>query len=349
MILFSIGLPSGFAELCDALTLRLAERCLGSVTAGTVNTIDDVARVAIHTDAAHVVAVSRQPVVRLQTEIIQTGRPFLVTLGAVDLALHQLVQRPGYDLASATREIASSCAAMMTLAAAPGALVLPSGGQDPTALAASIARHFGFTLSSDEIAAVAASVETVAETEEKEENGWFDRLGQHEQTIINGALEPYVKYFSGGGELEPIVWEPDLFLTIEGAADGPWKPVSGPIDITGRARFLIFGPYINLPPGAWSVTAVIGFSAETAGLSFVIEIAAGTQLSFARVQPTGEQVIQTDLQFTIDDSATQAVEVRIVSERAAFDGRIVLGHVRLVPRARVQDETQQRLIEALRR
>jgi hypothetical protein len=350
MIFFSVGLPSRFAELCDALTVRLAERSLGAVTAGIVNTLDDVARVAIRTDAAHFVAASRQPVVRLQAEIIQTGRPFLVTLGAVHSALYELLQRPGYDLATATREIAGSCAAMLTLTAAPAALVLSSGGEDdPTALATAIARHFGFTLSPGEIDAVAESIETAAEGEVREESGWLDQLGARERAIINGALEPYVRYFNGGGELEPIVWEPDLFFAAEGAADGAPIPASGPIDITGRARFLIFGPYINLAPGLWSATAVIGFSAETTGLSFVIEIAAGTRLTYARVQPTGEQVIETDLQFTIDDSATQPVEVRIISERAAFDGRVVLGHVRLVPRAGVHNEIQQRLIEALRR
>ncbi len=125
-------------------------------------------------------------------------------------------------------------------------------------------------------------------------------------------------------------------------------PANGPIDITGRARFLIFGPYINLAPGPWLATAVVGFSAETAGVSFVIEIVAGTQLGYARVQPTGEQVIETDLQFTIDDSVNQPVEIRIISERAAFDGRLVLGHVRLVPRAAVRDGTHERLIGALR-
>src|SRR4029077_18437806 len=127
MILFSGGLPSRFAELCDALTLRLAERSLGSVTAVMANTLGEVAGAAIRTGAAHLVTSSRQPVVRLQTEIMQAGRPFLVTLGAVHLALHELLQRPGYDLAQATREIAGSCAAMLALAAAPGALVLSNG------------------------------------------------------------------------------------------------------------------------------------------------------------------------------------------------------------------------------
>ena len=143
------------------------------------------------------------------------------------------------------------------------------------ALATAIARHFGFLLSPGDVAAVARSAGAAAAPEERQESAWLDQLSAREHAIINGALEPYVNYFNGGGELEPIVWEPDLFYTNESTADGSYRPASGPIDITGRARFLIFGPYINLPPGAWSATAVIGFSAETAGLSFVIEIAAG--------------------------------------------------------------------------
>ena len=62
MIFFSIGLPSRFAELCDALTARLAEHCLGSVALGSFNSFEDIATAAIRSDAAYLVAASRQPV-----------------------------------------------------------------------------------------------------------------------------------------------------------------------------------------------------------------------------------------------------------------------------------------------
>lgn len=343
MIFFSIGLPSCFAELCDALTLRLAEHCLGSVALGAFNSFEDVATAAIRSDAAHLVAASRQPVVRLQSEIVGAGRPFLVALGDVRSALSDLLQRPNYDIPAATREIASSCAAMLTLTKAPGALVLPGiHGKEPAQLAAAIADHFGFAVAAGDLAAIAASVGDLAAGVEQE-TAWIDRLSDHEQAIINGALQPYVSYFAGG-ELEPIVWEPDLFF-----ANDEHFPAIGPIDITGLGRILVFGPYINLTPGPWSATVVIGFSAETAGVGFVVEVYAGAQLATARVQPTGEQVIESTLQFTIEDSVDQPVEIRIVSERAAFDGRLALGYASLLPRAGVRTETHQELIEALRR
>ncbi len=343
MIFFSIGLPSRFAELCDALTARLAEHCLGSVDLGSFNSFEDIATAAIRSDAAYLLAASRQPVVRLQTEIVGAGRPFLVALGDVRSALWDLLQRPGYDIAAATREIASSCAAMLTLTKAPGALVLPGiHGEDPVQLAAAIAGHFGFAVPPGDLAAIAASAAEL-DVEPSEDLTWTDRLSAHEQAVVTGALQPYVTYFSGG-ELEPIVWEADLFFANEERL-----PAIGPIDVTGRGRILVFGPYVNLPPGQWSATIVIGFSAETAGNSFVVEVIAGTQLCHERVQPAGEQVVEIKLQFTIDDAISQPVEIRLISERAAFDGRLVLGYVSLAPRREVRTETHQQLIETLRR
>src|SRR5437764_9698899 len=102
MIIFSIGLPGRFAEFCDALILSLAERSLGSVATATLDTLDEVACASIKTESAHLVATSRHPVVRLQTEIMQAGRPFLLALGDVDVALLELLQRPGHDVPIAT-------------------------------------------------------------------------------------------------------------------------------------------------------------------------------------------------------------------------------------------------------
>src|SRR5438045_1401590 len=111
MIFFSIGLPSRFTQLCDVLIARLAEQCLGSVELGSFNSFDDVATAAIRSSAAHFVAVSRQPVVRLQSEIVASGRPFVVALGDIRSALHDLVQLTGYDVDAAGRLDVANCGA----------------------------------------------------------------------------------------------------------------------------------------------------------------------------------------------------------------------------------------------
>ena len=97
MIFFSVGLPGRFAEFCDELTLQLAKRSFGAIGYGAFSTLDDIACAAIGAEIPHLMAVLRQPVVRLQTEIVKSGRPFLVALGDIHSAIGGLVQRPGYD------------------------------------------------------------------------------------------------------------------------------------------------------------------------------------------------------------------------------------------------------------
>ena len=98
------------------------------------------------------------------------------------------------------------------------------------------------------------------------------------------------------------MWEPDLFFTNEDRADGRLRPAVRPIDVTGRARILIFGPYINLPPGRGRRQSSPPFGGN--GRQQLCRRGhRGVQLGYERVQPAGEQVI--NLQFTIDESISQ--------------------------------------------
>jgi hypothetical protein len=349
MIFFSIGIPGHLADWCDALIAKLIERSSRSVEIVALRTFDEVAAAAIRSSGAHIIGSCRQPVLRLQTEIAGASRPFVVAVGDPRAGLRDLTQRLGYDLPGATREVASSCAAVLSLTAAPNALVLSETSvRDPVAAAAAIAGHFTLPLAEEEVAATVAALAQAGLTPDGgSDSSWWDQLDTRDQALVNGALTAYAGY-TVGSKLEPIVWQPELFFAGGSQPDQPPLPVNGPIDITGRARFLVFGPYINLPPGSWSANVVLGFSAEAAGMTFVIEVYAGMVLANTRVTPSAEQIIEANLHFTIDASASSAVEIRIFTERAAFEGRLALGYVELISLATVPGETQEYLTQLLR-
>jgi hypothetical protein len=351
MILFSVGLPSGFTDFCDATVLHLARAALGDVQLASFNTLEELAEIVIRTGAAHLVGACRQPSIRLQMEIAQTGRPFVVALGDPRTALGDLAHHRGVELAEATRAIASSCAAMQSLAAAPGALVLSGAdGRDPVALRAAIARHFEFNVGNDEVTRVVAVItECRLNPEYREAHQWWAQLEGREQAIVNGATQPYSSHFNDGADLEPLVWERELFYIYEDPPAASPVPATQPVDVTGRARVLIYGPGVNLPPGNWSAKVVLGFSAETAGMSFIVEVFAGKQLTCTRLQPLGAQVLEANLNFTIENTIEQRVEVRVLSERAAFDGRVALGYATLTRQAAVRPDAQEYLAEILRK
>src|SRR5689334_14463422 len=153
MIFFSIGLPGRFAEWCDAVVSRLARHAFGSVEVVSLNTLEELALAMIRTGASHFVVCSRQPGGGVQTALMQAGKRSIAVLDEPRIALRDLASQPGYDLVAATRAVASSCAAMLSYSALPGALVLTAEDEarDPLSIATAIARHLELDVSEAEI------------------------------------------------------------------------------------------------------------------------------------------------------------------------------------------------------
>jgi hypothetical protein len=240
---------------------------------------------------------------------------------------------------------------MRNLTTAPNALVVSEkAAAEPAHMAGAIADHLGISLGSDVVAEILEDLAAAELTPGSSGyGGWQEGLDDRSQAILNGALQPYIAHLAIGADLEPLIWEPELFYVSEEPPSPAPVPASGPIEITGRVRHLVYGPFIILPPGEWSADLVLGFSAEAAGMSFIVEVFAGSQLAHARIEVAGEQVTETSLHFAIDGAITEPVQIRIINERAAFDGRLAIGYVKLAPQAAVSEETRLRLANALRR
>ncbi|MBV8591711.1 MAG: hypothetical protein JO212_16930 [Acetobacteraceae bacterium] len=243
------------------------------------------------------------------------------------IALGDLASQPGYDLVAAARAVGSSCAAMLGYSAFPGALVLTANdeGRDPFSIATAIARHLELDVSEPEIRTIICQLKEEGISPGRSPDYiWWNTLTESEKTLVNGALGAYVGYYAGR-DLTAITWERELFFV----GDQPNEKATRPIDVTGRARCLIYGPYIMLPPGAWSVSVLLGFSKEAAELGYVAEVVAGTHLSRVNLQPEGEGVFEVNLTISIEPSMDHPVEIRLFSERAGFDGKLALGQVTL--------------------
>lgn len=349
MIFFSIGLPGRFAEWCDAVIFRLAQRALGPVELVSLNTLDELALAMIRTGASHFVVCSREPGGRVQTALAQAGRRFIAVLDEPRAALRDLATRPGFDLLAATRSVASSCASILNCAAMPEALVL-SGvkhAHDLVSTATMIARHLELEVNGDEIETIAAALRDEGVVPlPADHDAWWDSLQEPQQALVDGALGAYVDYFAGGG-LGKITWERELFFISEEPAAQEPVPAARPVDITGRIRFLVFGPYINLPPGSWSASVILGFSPEAAGMTYIIEVFAGIQLTHVRIEPGDERIFEANLHFSVDAAVDHPVQIRIHNERPAFDGRLAVGYVTMTPQASVRGDTRAYLATVL--
>ena len=329
MLFFVIGLPGRFAEWCEDATVRLVRHAFGPAERISADTLEEITQSLLRSGATHGVVASRDPGFRIRRALVETVRPFVVVPADPWASLAHLVARRGLAMAAATRQVASSCASLISFGASPGALVLDAGrdGIDRLSVAVAIARHLQLEISDGDIADIVSSLAEGSDIlDPYEAIAWRDGLDPGEQAIASGALGPYLDHSAGRG-LGPITWAPELFFI----GDRPGVPATGGIDITGRARGLLRGPHIMLPPAKWSLSVAVDVSPEAAEHSILIEATAGGGVSRTVLRPAGAGAVEVDLILELEELPDRRVELLLSTQRPAFAGHLTLTRVTLTP------------------
>jgi hypothetical protein len=326
MLYFVIGLPGRFTEWCDAVAAEMARRALGPTELVRADRLEEISLWMIRTGAARGVVASRQPGGRLRSALVQAGRTFLVVVEDPRTALAEAVHLQHNDVAAAAQLVASSCAGIIRYVASPGALALfrDRDGSNLLSTARAIARHLAVDVSDADIGEIVDSLAAAGLSFAASDDAVrWDGLGAEEQRVVDGVLGPFVTYLATG-DLPPIIWEPELFFL----ADRPGERATGLIDVTGRARRLLDGPHIMLPPGSWSLSLNVLFSRETTEHDFLLEVVADRPVASRTIRPHAEGAFEVDLAFTIEATTDHPVAIRLSTQRAAFDGTVaVLGAI----------------------
>jgi hypothetical protein len=343
MLLFCLGLPGSFADWCDAVLLRLAQRMNGTVREivypsmdelldyrPVTSMVDAVALTLVGTSASHLVVGARQPDVHLRTALEETKVPFVLALDDPRATVHDLAAKSDIAPRRVTRAVANCCPFLMSYVSMEGALALHANdaAADQRGAALAIARHFDIQVNEAEVVEIVRDLALAGIVPRRSENALIHcwSLSEAEQKMVDGALAAYAQYFAERS-MGPIVWTRDLFILGE---DGTRQPTSA-LDVSGESRILIYGPYVHLPPGRWSAQVVLGFSKEAAGNTFFIDVFTGAQLGVARVQPASAGIFDIEVAFSVERPHGIGIEVRVVIGEMAKAGQLAFGHVVLTP------------------
>src|SRR6516164_8667151 len=298
MLYFVIGLPGRFTEWCDAATAGIAQRALGPTELFRADTLEEISLWMIRTGASRGVVASRQPGGRLRSALVEASRTFLVVVEEPRTALAEAAQKQPNDVAAAAQLVASSCAGITRYVSSPGALALfrDRDGSNPVITARAIAHHLALNVNDADIVEIVDDLAGAGLTFDRSDvAAQWQGLGIEEQRVVDGAVGPFVTYLATGN-LSPIIWERELFFL----GDRPNERAAGHIDVTGRARCLLRGPYIMLPPGPWSLALNLLFSGGAVDHDFLIEVVGDQQVASCTVRPEAEGVHEVNLQFTLD-------------------------------------------------
>jgi hypothetical protein len=333
MIFFSIGIPGRFSDWCDSVIAALAgsdvvlERypelsdMIGYAPLGSP--LDQAALTLIRADLTHLVMGVRQPDERLRAALAETNAPFVVALDHPRRAAAELLADTNAEPRAVTRAIANSCGSVVRFPQLPRALLLHADQvrADKAGTVAAIARHLG--LVADDAAIenlpVPPDWETGLPIQDEAE------IPPAAQRTMGGAFAGYDECFAGRG-LGQLVWNRDLFIVND-----PHKGPMEVLDVSGGARILIYGPYIRLAPGPWVAQVYLGFSADAAGQTFLIDVFAAGQLAATSLRPTRGGALTAELHFFLTERIDQGVEIRVTVPNDDAKGRLAFGHVVLTP------------------
>ena len=137
-------------------------------------------------------------------------------------------------------------------------------------------------------------------------------------------LAPQYDAVARGQPLERLEWPVYALLRPE----FPEQMTIGPIELTGPARYIYFGPYFALPAGAWRVDISLEVQGCYSDNQIAIDIFAVRILAIvtARLPPNG--VYGCQIRFQVEDPS-RPIEVRIQLVTGAIEGVMCLHAIAL--------------------
>jgi hypothetical protein len=127
----------------------------------------------------------------------------------------------------------------------------------------------------------------------------------------------------GGQPIRKAIWPASVFL----AADQSGASADQDFDLTGPARFLIYGPYFGLPRGIWLARPVFLLQENFSSNSMTIDVAgSGELLAIGRSDLPCSGRFTTEIQFEVRKPST-TLEIRFQLMQGAIEGKFRLDHI----------------------
>jgi hypothetical protein len=329
MIFLVMGLPGPLTGWCAEVACAASRSALKTVDMRPVSRLEDVARLALTSTAECVIGVAPMADDALGKALEEAAAPPVIVLDDPATAFLEVMARENAPPLDTLRFVLRGCVNLTEHRDLSGALVLTRAliEADPAAAAERIAAHFGMAppLSPPDFP------DTAPQDAEARATALRSACGD---TALGDAILAVLDAFPRGVLSDE---GPALSLGAPLFHEGvhPHPLLNGPLDLTGRARVLFHGLYAALPTGHWDLVAHLAVDdAATEGrYRFEVRIVAPVEqtLGEATLRFGAPGAAALMLSFT-HRSPEAALEFRMLSEHAVFDGFMELHRIVLTRR-----------------
>jgi hypothetical protein len=331
VLLTVFGPPSPLTLWGNRLIRALLDVALGEYRDINACTFEELRTAWAIGDGPHAFFFADAPDARIVKTFLNSGAPIIgFAEEPVDVVGFAMVER-NIDIHSAIRLTALSFATLHDLLMDHQTFVVRRGPR-PTnvgALLRHIAEFYELTLSDRQIELVisrsisARNISAEATVEEliarsvplaRPVGYWAAHAPAMDRELARAVLNPYAQLLDRR-PLAVSTWPREIFLS----ADQPGVPLTGPIDMTGPARYLVYGPYMHVTPGQWVATACFAVAENRSGNALVLDVYCGKVLCVGRIDLPESGIYTVDLPFEIDEPRLP-LEFRVAMDRGAIEG-----------------------------
>ncbi|MGI4817607.1 MAG: hypothetical protein ACRYFE_03730 [Janthinobacterium lividum] len=113
-------------------------------------------------------------------------------------------------------------------------------------------------------------------------------------------------------------WAVDQFRYDRDGPTGPSAPHE--IDLSGRRRILIWGPYVALPKGRWRVRTKLSFDRRATSYNFAVEFGSAAKFERLDFRPEKAGLYEVELEFGFDGK--KRAELRVIIDQGVVGGQL---------------------------
>jgi len=172
---------------------------------------------------------------------------------------------------------------------------------------------------------------------------WPDRLegaapDAESWRTLCAAVASYVGLTEGQWP-QQIVWPLALFHRPDGR---PWR---APIDLTGPARVVLYGPYLHLPVGQWTARVEFEIDGAVSGVEASTDVVVNEVVTEKTFEMPAKGIFAYELSFRVENPH-QWVEIRLFIKKSAIEGVFLPRSVGVRPAPRETVEPARQLSSA---
>jgi hypothetical protein len=147
-------------------------------------------------------------------------------------------------------------------------------------------------------------------------------LPEESKRLIDKSIAGYRPLFEGKWPSR-ISWPVELFFTSDS------YPAFLPLDITGPARYLIYGPYMYLPCGRWNAEIVFEIIDNVSGLKAIADVVIDDVVVQGIIRMPSQGIFSYLLPFEVLDPQRQ-IELRLAMDKGAIEGKFLWRSVTMI-------------------